>query len=152
MDSAPPSLHATTLDPASIPRYSVIRLPYRFGTASYTERKRFVVLGHQKGHAICLKATSKVDVYKNNPEKLAGCVFYKAGEVEIFPEETAIQPDNQIPIPHTHLLMMHGKGALEWLGSLPADFETKLRAAIDNSTTLDDRQISRLLDLLGRTS
>ncbi len=110
-----------------------------------------MVLGHRQGHAICLKATSNVEVYKNNPEKLAGCIFYKGGETNAFPQETVVQPDNPAPISHAHLVAMHQKKALEVCGQLPSDFVSRLTAAIEESTTLNDQQKERLLTLLRTT-
>jgi hypothetical protein len=150
MNSAPPSHPQTSFNPASLPAFSAILVPYRFGGSPYLVSKIFVVLGHRNGFAICLKATSNVELYKNNPEKLAGCVFYKGGEISLFREDTAIQPDNQVPIPHAHIADMHQKMALKLLGSLPADFVTKLILAIENSTTLDDREKERIMEILQR--
>jgi hypothetical protein len=143
------SQRAMSFSPASLPKYSVIRLPYRFSGTSYSDPKRFVVLGHKAGHAICIKATSRMDFYRNNPEKLAGCVLYGAGEVSQFGEETVIQPDNQFPIPHAELQDLYDKGGLDLLGTLSMDFEAKLKTAIENSTTLNERELARLLSFLG---
>jgi hypothetical protein len=148
MNLAPPSHQQTSFNPASLPPCSAILVPYKFGGSPYLLTKIFVVLGHRNGFAICLKATSNVELYKNNPEKLAGCVFYKSGEIPLFNQDTAIQPDNQVPIPHAHIAAMHEKKALKVLGNLPADFVSKLTLAIENSTTLDDRKKERLLEIL----
>jgi hypothetical protein len=136
------------LDLSAISRFCVIRIPFKFSGQTFEERKRFVALGHFNNHAICLKATSKVAIYQNNPEKMAGCVYYGSGETALFERDTAIQPDNQIPIHHDQLENALIAGTLEIMGTLPLDFEAKLRVAIENSTTLDDRRRSRLIALL----
>jgi hypothetical protein len=138
-----------SLDLSALSQYCVIRVPFRFFGQLFDETKLFVILGHVNNYAICLKATSKVAIYQNNAEKMAGCVFYRSGEISFFDRDTAIQPDDQIPIHHKQLEAAQKAGTLENLGPLPPDFEAKLRSAIENSTTLDDRRRSRLIDLLG---
>jgi hypothetical protein len=138
-----------SFDPPCIPKYSVIRIPYKFSNASQYESKLFVVLGHVCNYAICIKATSQVAFYKSNPEKLAGCVSYKPGEVAAFDQETVIQPDNQFPIPHEQLQRFNDNKTLQLLGVLPIDFEDKLKTAIENSTALNEREVTRLLTLIG---
>lgn len=133
-------------DPASIPRFSVIRIPYTF-EGSRTE-KLFVVLCHRAGNAICIKATSKVTVYKNNPNMMRGCICYAAGTFGCFPLETVVQPDNQVPIPHSDIAKAHNAGQLEVHPTLPK-FEQELRRAIGASATLDERRRERILAMLG---
>jgi len=89
---------------------------------AYDETKRFVILGHREGYAICIKATTKVEIYKNNPERLSGCVYYQAKEVTFFETETVIQPDNPFPIPHPYIADCEKNGKLQILGNLPKDF------------------------------
>src|SRR5690348_11393196 len=137
-----------SLDPASLPRFSVVRIPYRFTNATNDEIKRFVILGHQAGHVICIKATTKVDVYKNSPEKMAGCVFYKANEVKFFETETAIQPDNPFPIPHAHIIACASASNPQILGNLPSDFCDKLKLAIEISCTLSKERKYNLIELI----
>lgn len=137
-----------TFDPASIPRHAVISLPFQFSGSAYRILKFFVVLGHRKGHAICLKATSQVDIYLNNKDQMSGCVFYQAGKVKCFKNDTAIQPDNQIPISHGHLKAAQAKAELQIMGILPTDFEEKLRKAIQNSVTISGREKKRILEML----
>jgi hypothetical protein len=137
-----------TFDPASIPKYAVIILPFQFSGSAHRISKFFVVLSHQRGHAICLKATSQVNIYLNNKEQMAGCVFYEAGKVKCFKNDTAIQPDNQIPISHDELKAAQVKGELEIMETLPADFEEKLRKAIQDSVTISGREKKRILQIL----
>ncbi|MGA2601109.1 MAG: hypothetical protein ABSH09_29430, partial [Bryobacteraceae bacterium] len=133
-------------DPHSIPTLSVIRLPYLFDGAERAVKKRFVVLAHIDGHAICIKATSKTTIYETNCDMMAGCVYYRAGELDCFPESTAIQPDNQIPIRHYLITSAESRGELE-VWQLPHDFREKLIDAIENSITLNRRQKERLKDM-----
>ena len=133
---------------ASIPKYSVICLPIKFGESEHRLSKQFVVLCHQGGYAVCLKATSKVEIYINNKEQMGGCVFYKRGETTIFKQDTAIQPDNQIPISHLEIETNHTRNSLDILGVLPVAFERQLIQAIRNSVTLSDRERKRLFLVL----
>ena len=87
-------------------------------------------------YILCVKATSQTTIYENNKEMMAGCVYYKAGDIDIFPVNTAIQPDNPHPIPHEHLVQCHENNSLTILGVMPEDFHQKLTTAIQSSTTL----------------
>jgi hypothetical protein len=138
-------------DPNSLKRYCVIALPHRFGGEDYDERKIFVVLCHHNHHTICLKATSRVDIYKNNKEAMAGVVFYQAGQFKAFHLDTAVQPDNCVAIPHEKLRESKQNLKLDVFGTLPGNFQDRLLEAIDNSLTLDDRQRKRLLNILENT-
>ncbi len=139
---------AANFNPASIAKYSVIRLPHKFSGESEHQRKRFVVLGHHSEHAICIKATSKVEIYKNNKELMEGCVFYKAKEVSFFEQETVVQPDNQVAIPYRQLKECKQKGELEILGQLPEHFEADLIVAIEDSITLTEPKRKRLIQFI----
>jgi hypothetical protein len=134
----------TSFDPSSLARYTVIALPWKFEGDAYAERKLFVVIGHCGGHAICLKTTSQTNFYKNNKDAMAGVVFYNAGDLRCFPVDTAIQPDNCIPIPHKTIAEERERLRLEVREILPSDFDDRLQKAIDNSVTLDDRKRDRL--------
>lgn len=135
-------------DPASIPRYTVISLPFQFPESPHRISKFFVVLGHLNNHAICIKATSQVDVYLNNKEQKAGCVFYPHGECSYFHEDTAIQPDNQIPIQHALLQESHRRSELEIKGTLPSEFEKQLIKAVQESVTISPREKKRILQII----
>ena len=134
-------------DPERLPRYTVILQPYKF-QSGYAEPKRFVVLGHVEGHAFCVKATSQVEVYVQSKERMAGCVFYAAGELPFFEAPTAIQPDNQFAIPHESILRALDHGAFRVIGQMPADFHDKFIHAVKNSVTISPRESKRLLDFL----
>jgi len=111
------------------------RMPYRYpGQAAVL--KRFVVIFHEAGHAICLKATSKVALYINNPAMMAGVVYYTAGRLSFFPVDTAIQPDNLHPIPHADIASCLQYGTFEILGKMPADFKQLLITAVNASITM----------------
>ncbi len=138
----------TRLEPASIKKYSVIRLPHKFIEALYHERKRFVVLGHKGGNLICIKATAQVEVYKNNSGLMASCVYYSAGEVAFFEKDTVIQPDNPVPISYEQVLASDAEGEFEILGEMPDSFEADLVAAIEDSITLPRREAKRLLKII----
>ena len=117
-------------DPSSLQKYSVIKLPFQLGNESHTLTKRFVVICHEAEYAICLKATSKVEIYKNSKDLMAGCVYYQAGQLKVFQLNTAVQPDNQVTISHAYLSESHKNGSLDYLGLMPEDFEAKLLKAI----------------------
>ena len=137
-------------DPSSIPPFSVIRLPYRFGNDPPVS-KLFVVLGHKLNgrrdwYAICIKATSNAAAYADQ-RKRRGCVHYPARSLECFPLETFIEIDNQFPISHADIRRAHQDGQFE-SHDLPDDFETRLHEAIQASITLSPREKQRLLELL----
>jgi len=146
---ASPSLRLTPFNPSSIAPYTVIALPWKFQDDLYAERKLFVVIGHQNGFALCLKATSQTNIYKNNKDAMAGVVFYHADTLPCFPEDTAIQVDNCVPIPHSTLIDEKNRLRLEVRQVLAGDFENNLRNAIANSVMLDDRKRTRLNQILG---
>lgn len=133
---------------AQLQRYTVICLVHQFGNSEHSLSKRFVVVGHRDGYAICLKATSKVKVYLNNKESMAGCVFYEGGELPCFEKDTAIQPDNQIPISHAEIESAHRENCLDILDQLPRSFEKALIQATRNSVTISNRERKRLLSIL----
>jgi hypothetical protein len=125
----------------------VIRVPYQFERDPRPIEKLFVVLCHMEGCAICIKTTSKTDLFRNNPAMRKGCVWYSAGQLTCFPLDTVIEPDNQIPIPHDDIRRAQVRGTLE-VYALPASFEEDLRSAIDRSATLSPRRRIRLLSML----
>jgi hypothetical protein len=90
-----------------------------------------------------------VELYLNSKEQMAGCVFYRRTETSIFKFDTAIQPDNQIPISHAEIESNYAKNSLDILGSLPEGFERQLINAIHNSVTISGREKKRLLLILG---
>jgi len=149
-----PSQAAKPFDPAQIPRFSVIRCNYHFdGDPKPLIGRRFVCLEHRnlekRAFAICLKATSQIEAYINNPRRMAGVVFYRAGAVPFFEKDTIIQPDNQFPIPHYDLIRQHASGDAKILGVLPGDFPSNLASAVRASVTITPREQRRILEILG---
>jgi hypothetical protein len=127
--------------PSAIPRYAVIRavLP----VASDPEEKLLVVVSHQADHVLVMKATSQVALYLNDPEQMAGCVFYRARET-CFHVDTVIQPDNLFLIQHARL-----RDPACVIGHLPSDFHGKLVQAIRDSIKLNENRRRHLLEMLG---
>lgn len=107
----------------------------------------FIVICHEKAHAICMKATSQTALYENNKDMMAGVVYYKAGENPFFGLNTAIQPDNLHPIPHSHLMKCDREGSLKLLGQMQPAFHEQLVAAVKASITLSEE---RRLNILSR--
>jgi len=105
----------------------------------------FVVIAHVGGYAYCIKVTSNPEFYANSPELIAGCVVYKKGELKFFSEDTIIQPENQIPIPHNDIVLAEKNGSFKVLGQMPGDFREKLKGAINASIRLDARTRARIL-------
>ncbi len=152
--SGKPSQAARTFDPATIPPFSVIRCNYHFdGDPSPLPNRRFVCLCHKtlqaRHFAICLKATSQLDSYRNNPQRMPGVVFYRAGLIPFFEKDTIVDPDNPFPIPHFDLIKQHLSGGLKILGALPEDFPEVLAKAVRASVTMSPREQRRILEILG---
>ncbi len=125
----------------------MIRVLYQFPGDPTPKHKLFVVLCHRDGYAICLKATSKTTLYENNPGMMASVVYYAPGTCDCFGEPTAIQPDNQFPIPHSSILKAHRAGTLN-AQVLPTSFEAAVKLAIQNSVTLNNRERTRILGII----
>ena len=124
----------------------MIRVPYQFDGDPRPEEKLFVVLCHKDSFAICIKATSKTALFKNNPAMMKGCVWFPARQLSCFPLDTAIEPDNQFPIPHQSIRKASADGVLQ-VHQLPPEFENDLRTAINNSATLSPRKRARILEM-----
>jgi len=139
-------------DPSALKPFQVIHVYYQFqGQAG--EYKYFVVVCHENhdgvNYVVCMKATSKTEKYENDKAQMAGCVYYKSKEVSCFPENTAVQPDNPIPIAHGYLIEQEKNGRFKDKGKLPADFPAKLIAAIRASQTIPTIRKGNLLEKLG---
>jgi hypothetical protein len=147
MNSGKPLERRSSFSIEQIPRFSVIRVRYQFAGEYIAKSKLLVVLHHRQGHAICIKATSNTFQYENNDEQMAGCVYYKAGQIPCFPVNTAIQPDNQIPVAHSHIEAEYLAGHLE-VFALPDDFQSKLQEAVKNSVVLNKRERERIAALI----
>ncbi len=92
------------------------------------------VSGESKDEIVfCIKATSKVGRYQNDPEQMDGCVYYEARQLAWFPQATAVQPDNPLPLTRLalvkHLRERIGIGSRDrclkifMVGSSPANKE-----------------------------
>jgi hypothetical protein len=143
MAKTPETFDASTLAP-----YTVIRVPQAFEDQE-PGPKRLIVIGHLAGVAVCVKATSKTAVYKNNPEMRESGVLIPIGKYPAcFPKETIIQPDNQTPISHAKLNDWHRKGELDIFGALPQnEFEPELLKAADGERIRPEKK-KRIVTLL----
>ena len=103
---------------------------------------------HRAGVAFCVKATSQVQSYLNNPGRMSGAVFIPAGTVDFFPKDTVIQPDNQIPIPHSQIDTQRLTGEFRVEGALPSGFRDDFVRAVKASVTMTPREQKRLLAIL----
>lgn len=135
---------AVSVDPAKLPRYSVIRAPIPLRTGGIDD-KRLVVLGHHAGTVVCVKTTTdKQAFYAARPELLPGCVIYEAGEVPEFEQRTIIefQRESLFEVEHRKLVRLFAQDHSRILGALPADTHGKFIAAIQAAPRLDtyDRQ------------
>ena len=92
-----------------------------------------------------MKATSQVALYLNDPEQMAGSVFYRARE-SCFRQDTVVQPDNLFLIPYSRL-----KNPSCVIGQLPTDFHGRLVSAIRASIKLDANRRAKLLELVGES-
>jgi hypothetical protein len=99
------------------------------------------VIGHEGTTLLCLKVTSRVTLYQNDPELMAGCVYYRGREVPCFTTDTAIQPDNPFLIAYRDV-----QRAEQVLGLLPNDFHGRLVRAIRACIRLTPRQRRKLLE------
>jgi hypothetical protein len=133
----------TAFSASNLPLFHAIYVPYQFEGEPKPLRKWFVILQHLNGFAICIKTTHRTEVYESDKERMAGCVFYKAGEVECFPVHTAIQPDNQFPISHKVIESEEAAGTLK-VSALPSNFRERLRQAIKDSSVLSGRERARI--------
>lgn len=103
-----------------------------------------MVLGHRDRNLICLKATSNTAVYEADPERMAGCVFYRAGATALFTRDTVIEPSQQFAVPYQRI-----RNPRQVLGVMPPDFHAKLLQAINGSILLSARERRGLLAFLG---
>lgn len=138
-------------DPAVIPPFSVIRCRYQFKGDPQSGQKRFVCLAHQDGAMICIKATSQIEAYRNNPKKMAGVVFYEAGSIFFFEKDTVIQPDNYFAMLHSTLAKQRAAGDLIVLGAMPDGFRDALIEAVVASETMTPKAQTVFINILLHT-
>jgi hypothetical protein len=132
-----------TFKASEIPRFSVLRVPHAFAVGQAPISKLFVVIAHHGAYAICLKATSNTQQYENDKERMAGCVYFPAGELKCFPISTAVEPENQHPISHTQIESEFAAGKVE-IHTLPDDFQARLLKAVQDSDALNGVKRARL--------
>ena len=142
MNSAKP-MEKQTFRASEIPRFSVLRVPHAFAVGQTPISKLFVVIAHQGAYAICLKATSHTQQYENDKVRMAGCVYFPAGELKCFPSNTAVVPENQHPISHAQIEREFAAGKVE-IHSLPDDFRARLVKAVQDSDALNGAKRARL--------
>jgi hypothetical protein len=119
-------------DPATIPLFTAIHLLLEIDGDPVPVRKWLIVIAHIPGAAVCLKTTSNTGPYESDPEKMAGAVYYKAGELTCFPKNTAIQPDNRFTVSHDKIKADRELKTF----AMPADFKERLKKAVAESVTL----------------
>jgi hypothetical protein len=132
-------LHANVFNPETLAQFTVLRVPYQYSGQPLLS-KLFITLCNETlngaRYTLCFKATSQTTLYDNSKELMAGCVYYKGGEIAFFGSNTVIAPDNPHPISHGHLVECYINNSLTILGVMPQDFRGKLLAAIQASITL----------------
>jgi hypothetical protein len=123
-------------DASSLEPYTVIRIPQAFGDQL---PKRFVVVGHNQGAAVCVKTTSQTLGYKNSRENMESCVFYEKGkQPNCFSDETAVQPNNIVAYRYEQLNEWYRDGTLHVFGILPFEyFKRELMRALDGVLTTE---------------
>ena len=141
-----------SFDPQRLGRYSVIRVYYEYVGQPGGE-KLFIILKHKKSnqqtYCWCIKTTSQVKRFQADPDLLNGCVFYKAGELAFFDQDTIIDPANFMPLLHDTLQREATKGRYCVEGKMPDDFHQKIVAAMRSSTTLEPKKKLALLEAIG---
>lgn len=100
---------------------------------------------------ICIKATSQIEAYRNNPKKMAGVVFYQAGSISFFEKDTIIQPDNYFAMLHSTLAKQRAVGDLTVLGAMPDGFRDALIEAVVASETMTPKAQTAFINILLHT-
>lgn len=102
--------------------------------------KLFLVLAHLEDSALCLKITSNVGFYRNNPTRAAGAVFCR-GEHPALSLQSVIETDNDFLLPHRRLgapFLANDRAAIS------SDLLGRLKAAVASSLTLSPVQKQEL--------
>jgi hypothetical protein len=124
-------------------------MPWDFG-GGVTRIKYFVILGHGQTVAGAIATTSQVHKHKGDPNLMKGCVMLRAGEIGVFPKETAIEPHNRFQLPYAKIAACHAAGELTNHGTcLPTNFAKRLSDAIDKSYLLNAREKQMIKALAG---
>lgn len=140
-------------DPSAIAPFTVFRCDYRFsGDPEPEPARRFICLQHRSAGnqklVISLKATSKVEAYRNNPKRLQGVLLYEAGAIPCFEKATVVQT-KLWPIDYFHLIKEELRGNFLILGMMPSDFPEALAKAVRSSVELNRSEKARIFELLG---
>ncbi len=99
------------------------------------------MIGHESDCCICVKATSKVGVFRADDQLLAGVVLFKPGE-ECFTLETAIDPNNIFA-------SYRSRRDFELVCILGGEFKQRLAKAIRSSITIPKLRKPRILAVVG---
>ena len=115
-------------DPLKIGRYTVIHVWYEY-PSQRGEEKYFIVLRHDKASAgficRCIKATSRIARFENDPDLLKGVVLYEQRTIPFFTERTVVDPDSKLDIDHSHLKDQSRKNRFRVAGKMPEDFHER---------------------------
>jgi hypothetical protein len=139
-------------DPLKIGRYTVIHVWYEY-PSQRGEEKYFIVLRHDKTSAgficRCIKATSRIARFENDPDLLKGVVLYEQRTIPFFTERTVVDPDSKLDIDHSHLKDQSRKNRFRVAGKMPEDFHERLVKAIKDSDQLAPKIKRELLGFVG---
>jgi len=108
-------------------------VPYQFPGDPDRISKLFVVaLNVEKVQALrCFKPTSKPQHYEDDPDRLAGVVVYRRGEVECFESERTFIEPKHYPMSYSELQRYDARGEFSIVGRLPAEFRERMIAAVN---------------------
>lgn len=108
------------------------------------EGKRLVVIGHEAGCAVCIKATSQMGFLKKRRDVAEGCILVRGGELAFFPKDTYIEPHNQFRVPYAKL---QNPNCVK--GRMPQAFHGELLEKIKISIMLGPQDCHELRQLMG---
>ncbi len=116
------------------------------------DEKLFIFLGFDGKEAKFLKATSKTGLFDANPELMSGCVVYAADQVREFPKPRTIidaaQP-NLWSIRKSVLIGLLTREPQRLKSPMPADFDTRLRRALNQARALSAEDRAARLKIIG---
>ena len=109
--------------------FDVLSFPYEFDGDPERVLKFWIVARNvpEAEVVICFKPTTQTRHYAT-PERMAGVVECKPGEVSIFTQRTLVDP-RSFKIPYSHLRSCYLTGKLETVGRLPDDFRDRIKLA-----------------------
>ncbi|MBL8174960.1 MAG: hypothetical protein JNK48_09825 [Bryobacterales bacterium] len=89
----------------------------------------------------CFKPTSKTRFYDAEPIRLSGVLQYNAGEIAGLNEpRTIIDPERTYDISYDALRRSEWNGQFHLVGKMPADFATRMIAAVNGKKEWRQRQ------------